>query len=201
MRCLKSSGHHVRKHADIITEAMEDKLWELGILGDDNGRRLLDTVFYYIGLYFALRGGEEQRNLRYSPCQITVVESCTERPYIAYEKDTSKTNQGGLLYRDHATKKVIHYEDTACPECCLIHVLKKYNSNCPSDQPPSAFYLKTLKYPKGEVWYQRAAVGHNHLSRTINRLMSMSGISGNFSNHSCVLRQLLSCFMLVLMNS
>ena len=38
--------------------------------------------------------------------------------------------------------------------------------------------------PKGDIWYQKAAVGHNPLANTVTRLFKSAGISGHFSNHS-----------------
>ena len=72
MKKLKSTGSFERKCADVITERMEDILWNLKLFGDDNPQSLLDTTFFYIGLYFALRGGEEHHRLRHSPSQIQI---------------------------------------------------------------------------------------------------------------------------------
>ena len=36
--------------------------WERGVLGLDNPRSLLYTTFFYVGLHFCLRGGQEQRD-------------------------------------------------------------------------------------------------------------------------------------------
>ena len=47
MKQLKSTGNFEKVSADIITEAMEDKLWELQLLGDHNPQALVDTLFLY----------------------------------------------------------------------------------------------------------------------------------------------------------
>ena len=54
----------VAKQAQIITVQEENKLWETGVLGSDKPETLVDTLFYLIGMHFALRGGQEHRNLR-----------------------------------------------------------------------------------------------------------------------------------------
>ena len=68
----------------------------------------MDTVFFYIGSFFALRGGEEHRKLRYEPCQIKVFELPSGPSYLVYTEELSKNNQGGLKHRDRQPKKVTH---------------------------------------------------------------------------------------------
>ena len=101
-----------------------------------------------------------------------------------YTEDKSKNNQGGLYQKDRAPKKVTHYANEECPQRCLVRIFKTYNSRCPPDRPAHALYLKALKRPKGEVWFQKAPIGHNTLSKTVSRLMSSANIPGKFSNHS-----------------
>ncbi len=85
---------------------------------------------------------------------------------------------------NESTKKVVHYQNEDCPERCLVRLYKLYNSKCPDDRPKDAFYLKPLKCPKGAVWYQRSAIGHNILSKMVSQTMAKSGIEGRYSNHS-----------------
>ncbi len=58
MKKLNSSGRFQKIQADVITEEIEDRLWDLKVLGDSTPQSLLDNVFYYVGLCFALRGGK-----------------------------------------------------------------------------------------------------------------------------------------------
>ena len=75
MKRLQAAGiGSVQKKAEPITYEEEEILWEKGILGDGNPQALLNTMFYMNGLYFALRGGREHRNLRHQPSQIQLVE-------------------------------------------------------------------------------------------------------------------------------
>ena len=53
-----------KKEAEAITAKDEDLLWERGILGDSSSELLLDTVIWFCGLCFALRGGEELCGLK-----------------------------------------------------------------------------------------------------------------------------------------
>lgn len=56
--------------AEPITISEEELMWEKGVLGDHNAEALLNKMVYMNGLYFALRSGDEHRNLRLRPCQI-----------------------------------------------------------------------------------------------------------------------------------
>ena len=42
----------------------ENQMWESNILGEENGRQLVETLVYLFDLHFALRGGKEHRRLR-----------------------------------------------------------------------------------------------------------------------------------------
>lgn len=74
MKRLRGLGKYKKKKAEVICVEHEDMLWSKGLLGDRTPQVLLDTLVYYIGLYFAIRGGEHGQ-IRYKPCQLELVES------------------------------------------------------------------------------------------------------------------------------
>ena len=60
LKRLNGTGKYIhKKKASIITAEIEEVLWEKGLLGDHTPQVLIDTMVYCMGLYFALRGGEE----------------------------------------------------------------------------------------------------------------------------------------------
>ena len=84
-----------QRKAEVISFEDEELMWEKGILGDDNPQSLLDTMMLFMnGLYFALRGGKEHRQLRHHPSQIKLIEKPGERAYLIYKEDVSKNHQG-----------------------------------------------------------------------------------------------------------
>ena len=52
MKRLNSTGNYVNeKQAQPITQEQENRLWELGLLGDQDPRTLLNTIVYQIGFF------------------------------------------------------------------------------------------------------------------------------------------------------
>ena len=91
MKRLQALGLGTKQRkAEVINCEDEEAMWEKGILGDGNPQSLLNTMVYMNGLYFALRGGKEHRQLRHQPSQITLIEKPGEKPYLLY-KEVSKT--------------------------------------------------------------------------------------------------------------
>jgi hypothetical protein len=58
------------KQAKVISVQQEDILWEKGLLGSHSPKVLLDTMVFLIGLQFALRSGDEHRNLSRDQLQV-----------------------------------------------------------------------------------------------------------------------------------
>ena len=135
--------------AQPITQEQENRLWELGLLGDHNAQVLLNTIVYQVGYFFALRSGNEHRRVRHSPSQIQVYEPPGDRAYLVYGEDISKTNQGGLASKKKKPKEVYQYANEQDPRRCFLRLYKLYNSKCPEDRPPNAFYLTPLPNQRG----------------------------------------------------
>ena len=158
-------------------------MWSKNLLGDKTPQSLLDTVFFYVGLFFALRSGREHRQLRNSPCQIEVIEH-SGRPYLRYTEDISKNHPGGLKGRNIAPKVVIHHANQSEPNRCFLRLFKLYRQLCPPDAPEDAFYLKPASKPTSTCWYSKVPIGRTKLSNTVSRLCKSAGIKGYFTNHS-----------------
>ena len=172
------------KKVECIEIDEEETLWSKGILGDHSPSSLLNTIFYMNGLYFALRSGKEHRQLRYSPCQIKIIEKEGQIPYLEYSEEISKNNPGGLKGRKITPKVVKHYANLEKPQHCFVRIFKKYNRLCPENRPSDAFYLKPMSKPKDDCCFTPVAVGHNTLRQMTKTMFEMGGIKGIKTNHS-----------------
>jgi len=63
-----------------------------------NALRLLDTLVYLNGLYFAFRSGEDCRHLQYKPCQIKVVNTVGQAPHIIESVDSIHRDSTDMEY-------------------------------------------------------------------------------------------------------
>ena len=80
------------KHTPVITKEEEGQLWLAGVMGVDTPKQLLNSVFFYVGKVFCLRGGMEQRGLKISQFQ----QRYSPDHYIYVENGT-KNNSGANL--------------------------------------------------------------------------------------------------------
>lgn len=185
MKRLQSKGlGSVHRQAEPFTPEEEELLWEKKILGDHSPQSLLNTIIFMNGLYFALRSGEEHRNLRRTPCQIQVIEKPGERSYLLYTEDISKNHPGGIKGRKVKPKVVLHHANNENPSRCFVRLFKMYLSLCPVEAPANAFYLTPLKKPKEDCWYSISPVGKNKLAKAVSTMCKTCGIQGFKTNHS-----------------
>ena len=125
MKRLQGEGYgSTKKQAEVLREEDENRLWEKKLLGDHTPQTLLDTIVFYNGLFFALRSGQEHRQLRRDPCQIQVVEHPGARPYLKYTEDISKNRPGGLKGKKTVPKVVCHHANTENPQRCFFRLFK-----------------------------------------------------------------------------
>ena len=87
------NGSHKRK-AEPLTQEEEELLLVKGILGDHSPKALLNSVFYFNGICFALRSGDEHRCLRYRDSQIQAFENPESVLASSILKILQKTTRG-----------------------------------------------------------------------------------------------------------
>ena len=77
--------------ANLITQEQENYLWGRGFLGSENAELLRDTLVWVLGVQFALRAGQEHKNLRLRNSQLSLQCDKLGRDFLPYTEDISKT--------------------------------------------------------------------------------------------------------------
>ena len=90
-------------------------------------------MVWVLGVQFALRAGQEYRNLRPENSQLSL--QCDElgREFLQYTEDISKTNNGGLSDLRIKRKVVRAYKKLTDVERCPVELYKKYLSHVPNE--------------------------------------------------------------------
>ena len=182
-RSLHQQGVGARvRHAAVISEAEEQKLWSTGVIGITTPLSLQRAVFFYVGKRFCIRGGEEQRQLRPS----MFVRSSNPDCYT-YVEHGSKNHSGGLKQLSVENKTV---PCVAVPENnpqCIVFLLDQYFRRLPKYAfEQDIFYLRpksSVPASDSEPWYECVAVGKNSLATMVKRMCLDAGIEEK-SNHS-----------------
>lgn len=110
----------------------EEQLWSSGALESDDPLTLIQTVFYQIGINFALRGGREHRELQAGhDSQFTFGKEIDGRRFMKYTENTSKCNTGGLKHYAMKRKTWTAYENLEDPNRCLVKLVEKISLTLP----------------------------------------------------------------------
>lgn len=117
-----------KKKADVISVQQEEALWQKTILGLNSPQKLLDTVVYTFGLNFALRAGQEHRQLRVGEHSQLHVSEVDGRRFLEYREDVSKTYRGGIKQRKIEPKITRAYENLDNSERCPVRIYEQYMS-------------------------------------------------------------------------
>ena len=133
------------------------EVWQNGFLGSDTPELHRNTMLFVFGNCFALRAGQEHRNLRMKNSQLSLHSDESGAEYLQYVEDVSKSNNGGLAHLRIKNKVVRAYENVEKPERCpqAVKLYEKYISHVPSETSDNSFYLRPLPKPKGNIWYYK----------------------------------------------
>ncbi len=122
-----------KKQAQPITLQQEEEMWQNGILGNDTPEKLVNTLLYLIGIYFALHAYDEHKNLKvgtYSQLKIKI-DPHTNYCYLEYMENQSKNNQGGIKSLHHKTKVAKAFENLENLDRCIMRIFWKVHVKAP----------------------------------------------------------------------
>ena len=180
----------VPKQAEVITFEFEEKLWNLGVLGEDTPTKLRNTVLFLLGINCLLRAVEEHYSLRRDmptePSQISFkVNDFGEKCLVFTEDSVTKTHDGGWNDMRRDRKVVWVFPNKANLQRCPVRLVQKYINLCPLLYIKKGnFYLQSLQKVTSNQWYGEQVVGQQSISKVIKKLMEEGDIQGYFTNHS-----------------
>ena len=109
-----------REEKESVTEEEEELFWNLNLLGMSTAKSLMNTVYFYNGKMFGLRGGE-QRSLVLSNFEVGL-------NFVKFEENSCNTFHGGLTDLTYISKVVKHicHPLGERHERCLVEMHKLY---------------------------------------------------------------------------
>ena len=180
-RLLRCNGIGVeRKQAEVITVEQEKQMWERDVLGTYTPKVLLQTVFFYNGKNFCLRGLLEHQTLRFSQ----LVRLYNPDRYTYYEFG-SKNHPGGVNDKSQGKCVTIVHTGNCKSHVALLdlYLNKVPKANIETDSP---FYLSPLPFTplRQRPWYFTDPLPTKTLKFLLKSMCSDAGLKGNFTNHS-----------------
>ena len=150
----------------------------------------MQTVWFYISLYFGKRGRENQREMKKSMLRLRNTGAGEE--YFELNKDKPGTvllskNHTGCLdgTEDHSDGKIFAISNS--PRC-PVKVIKAYLSHL---NPDMEALFQRPKVPSSKfdpnktiIWYEKKVLGHNTLDNMLRNMSERAGISPYYTNHS-----------------
>ena len=173
-----------KKSAVVISSEVENMCWNVGSLGWSSPRILQQTVFFYTGLQFVLRGVTEQHDLKVAQLTRVPLDRGVYSSDVFYEytEYISKNN----LHRFTESKrknKVVRAYAKPDSDRCYVRLLDRYLPLLPPDC--EYLYMRPcLSFPKdpSQLAYCRQRVGVNVLKKFVDNITSAAGASG-YTNH------------------
>jgi hypothetical protein len=181
-----------KKKARAISFDEENKLWEDGLLGYDNPKKLLNTLIYLFGIHFGLRARQEHRDLEYGQnSQIKLLVDADQKEYLEYTERMSKNKKFGLSCSRMEPKYARLYARDDNLARCPVELYKKYLSHRPEangQRGNDAFYLAYITNPKTNVWYKSSPLGIHSIQSVTKNLMLQSLHTGDFVSNTSLRR-------------
>lgn len=137
-----------RVQAAVISFDQEEQLWGSEVFNTATPDGLLNAVFYYNGINFVLRGGDEHRSLSVAQFEFCIEQKSPNESVecVYYTEFGSKNRPGGKKQINLEPKRICQYAQPHLGEKCHVYLLKKYISLLqPTVDKSAAFYYKPLK--------------------------------------------------------
>lgn len=153
---------------EAVTDEEEKIFWEKGLLGRSTAKSLLNTIYFFNGKMFGLRGGEH-RNLSLKNFELGP-------NYIKFEENMSKTFHGGLKDLKYTPKSIKHicHGIGEVHEPCILEFYQVYIGLVQFKETKiDAFYFRPSK---SKLAFEKSVVGVNKLNEILPNMCKEAGI-------------------------
>jgi hypothetical protein len=149
-----------------VSDDDEKLFWGKQLLGMKTAKTLLNTVYYYNGKLFGLRGGEH-RNLTLQNFELGP-------NFIKYQENVSKTFHGGLkdLKYEPKSKKHICHDMNGDHDPCILELYRLYIGLIQFKEK-NAFYFRPRRT---KFEFEKSVVGINTLNQILPSMCKEAGI-------------------------
>lgn len=162
--CLETK----KPEKESVTDEDEELFWKKGLLGCGTAKSLLNSVYYFNGKIFGLRGSEH-RNLTLNNFELGP-------NFIKFEENLCKTFHGGLSDLKYIPKSVKHicHDIGEKHEPCLLEIYRLYIGLVEyRAKQIDAFYLRPSKT---KLAFEKSAVGINTLNALLPNMCKEVGV-------------------------
>ena len=165
-------GLHIKckkEEREFVSEEEEATFWEKKLLGTTSAKSLLNTMYFYNGKIFGLRGGEHRK---------IVVNNFEIGPnFIKFEENASKTYHGGICDLKYVPRKVKHVchsiGEKDEPSRCLVEIYTLYIGLVETHaKAVTAFYFKPSTR---RLAFEKVPVGINSLNKILPEMCESAG--------------------------
>jgi len=171
MKCGTRDGLHIKYKKDekeFVSEEEKEMFWKQGLLGTCTAKSVLNTVYFYNGKLFGLRGGEH-RNIVVNNFEIG-------SNFLTFTENASKTFHGGLRDLKYVPRVVKHvcHERRAKHDRCLLDIYRLYIGLVETiGKQFTAFYFR----PSAKRFaYEKSPVGINYLNKILPDMCKTVGV-------------------------
>ena len=188
----KGKGNKPRE-ASCLTQQEIDTLYEKGAMGLNSPQALVNSIWFNNCMHFGLRGGKEQRDLKWG--DITLKTDSRGKEYLEYSTERqTKTRPGDNPANTRSVKPRMYENLDVPPERNPVYLYKFFKAKRPENtlNVDSPFYLSvnhtsTSKYSFSETkWFKPQPMGVNKLNSLMKDCAETAkvGLDKRIANHS-----------------
>ena len=181
------------QEASPLTKEEIDILYRRGVMGIHSPEALINTLWFNNCLHFGLRGGKEQRDLKWG--DITLKIDSSGKEYLEYSTERQTKTRSGENPLNRRSVKPRMYENSAVENernpvaAYKLYALKRPQETCQTDSP---FYLsinhlssEKMSLPETK-WFKSQPMGVNKLNSIMKECALKAGLTGDkrITNHS-----------------